>query len=70
MFIPNKNIVGRKVELLNDMSSLRGKFLKGSILTIVSVSPSGWDLEDNKGNRLIEIDINGHKHFKFLDEEK
>ena len=68
MFTPhNQSKVGKRVVLLEDVSTLRGTFSKGHEMTIIGETSRGWDLEDAYGNRILEAGMFGHKEFKLLD---
>lgn len=67
MFTPNTSNVGKRVVLLEDVSTLRGTFSKGHEMTIIGETSRGWDLEDADGNRILEAGMFGHKEFKLLD---
>lgn len=66
MFKPNSN-VGKKVQLLEDVSTMCGTFNKGHIMTIIAETSRGWDLEDIDGNRILEAGFNGHREYKIID---
>lgn len=68
MFTPhNQSVVGKRVVLLEDVSTLTGTFHKGHEMTIISVGPRGWDLRDDQGNNILEAGMFGHKEFKIID---
>lgn len=66
MFKPNSN-VGKKVQLLEDVSTLSGIFPRGHIMTIIAETSRGWDLEDADGNRILEDGFYGHREYKIID---
>ncbi|QXN76498.1 hypothetical protein [Escherichia phage BF17] len=66
MFKSNTN-VGKKVQLLEDVSTMSGTFTKGHIMTIIAETSRGWDLEDADGNRILEAGYFGHIEYKILD---
>ncbi len=68
MFIPNdQSNVGKRVVLLEDVSTMAGTFHKGHEMTIIAEGPRGWDLCDDQGNKICEAGMFGHKEFKLLD---
>lgn len=66
MFKSNTN-VGKKVQLLEDVSTMSGTFTKGHIMTIIDETSRGWDLEDADGNRILEAGFYGHREYKIID---
>ena len=57
MFVPNGYPNGTKFRLNKDVSVLGGKFLKGSIMTVIGHSYRGYDFEDENGKRLLETGL-------------
>lgn len=61
-FIRNNDIkIGDTVKTTKVFSSFVGKFEKGSIVTVVGISERGYDIEDEYGNKVIEIGWDGLK---------
>lgn len=56
-FIPHiTNKIGTRVRLITDVRVLGGVFEKGTELTIIDENPRGYDLVDDEGNNLLELD--------------
>jgi hypothetical protein len=61
-FVKNSDIkIGDAVKTTKVFSSFAGKFEKGSIVTVVGISERGYDIEDEYGNKVIEIGWDGLK---------
>lgn len=61
-FVKNDDIkIGDTVKTTKVFSSFAGKFEKGSIVKVVGISDRGYDIEDEYGNRVIEIGWDGLK---------
>jgi len=61
MYIPsNMSLVGKTVMLTQEKNSMRGKFTKGSVVTITDVDLiRGYTFEDEFGNKVIEAGFSG-----------
>lgn len=46
--------VGDTVITTREISSYTGTFGKGTIVKIIGMSPRGYDLQDDEGNRIVE----------------
>lgn len=57
MFVSNINKIGDKFILKEDVETLGGKFLKGSVMTIIGSGPRGYDFEDENGEKLLETGL-------------
>lgn len=55
-YVKNKNSydIGEWVILSREIDSFAGYFEKGTKVKITGISPRGYDLEDEQGNRIIE----------------
>lgn len=61
-FVRNSDIkIGDTVKTTKVFSSFTGKFEKGSIVKVVGIGVRGYDIEDEYGNRVIEIGYDGLK---------
>lgn len=61
-FVKNDSIkIGDTVKTTKVFSSFAGKFEKGSIVKVVGIGNRGYDIEDEYGNRVIEIGWDGLK---------
>lgn len=61
-FVKNDSIkIGDTVKTTKVFSSFAGKFEKCSIVKVVGISDRGYDIEDEYGNRIIEIGWDGLK---------
>lgn len=61
-FVKNDSIkIGDTVKTTKVFSSFAGKFEKGSIVKVIGISDRGYDIEDEYGNRVIEIGWDGLK---------
>lgn len=59
-FVRNSDIkIGDTVKTTKVFSSFAGKFEKGSIVKVVGIGVRGYDIEDEYGNRVIEIGWDG-----------
>lgn len=61
-FVRNNDIkIGDTVKTTKVFSSFAGKFEKGSIVIVIGISERGYDIEDEYGNKVIEIGWDGLK---------
>lgn len=61
-FVKNDSIkIGDTVKTTKVFSSFTGKFEKDSIVKVVGIGDRGYDIEDEYGNRVIEIGWDGLK---------
>lgn len=61
-FVKNDSIkIGDTVKTTKVFSSFAGKFEKGFIVKVVGIGDRGYDIEDEYGNRVIEIGWDGLK---------
>jgi hypothetical protein len=50
---------GTMVKLTKEKESCEGKFTIGSIVKIIGISNRGYDIEDEKGNKMRETGFDG-----------